>query len=137
MHTLCVVSVRMVLWRRQSSVWAAVVLAVVVAGLVHVLGCAHGPQDDGVGRADSLLSATSVPLEHASVKPSRDAEAEECAGVDAPAWMPGAVVTAPSIGAAVQAVEYATVRQSAPSRVVPRAGPEQGRALAELGVWRT
>lgn len=137
MHTLCVVSVWKVLRRRQSSVWATVVLAVVVAGLVHVLGCAHGPQNVGAGRVDSLLSATSVPLEHSSAKQPHDAEHAECAGVDAPGWVPGTAVATPGVGAATQAVECATVRQPAPPVVVPRAVPGQGRALAALGVWRT
>jgi hypothetical protein len=135
-HTLCAVSVWLMLQKRQSA-WAAAVLAVVVAGLVHVLGCAHGPQDDGVGRADSFLSAASTQTEHISVAPSRGAEPAECTGADAPGWVPGAAVAAPATGTSVEAVEDATAGQLRPPCMAPRAGPQRVQARSVLGVWRT
>ncbi|MFJ2111956.1 hypothetical protein ACIOEX_08600 [Streptomyces sp. NPDC087850] len=127
------------------------VLATVLAGLLHLLGCAHGPQFSGLPRADTPVAVadlTPVPTGH-SVRTTRTVELSErggaaaCTGVDEPAAAgPRAPLPAPpTTGAGV--VPAGGARCEPPrSREPDSAGDdrdhaEHSRTRAVLGVWRT
>ncbi|MEE1792190.1 hypothetical protein PUR28_15660 [Streptomyces sp. BE308] len=134
------------------SVPRLLVLITVLAGLLHVLGCAHGPQAAGMPRADTVaaVAATTSPNVHpagASVAAVAAAlcdhgAAVECTGVDEPAEAgPRADLPAPPAADDGLLPGEGACRQAAKSRARWCAGgahpAEHSRARAELGVWRT
>ncbi|MFE9252239.1 hypothetical protein [Streptomyces sp. NPDC007088] len=132
---------RSVLWR--------LALVTVVAGLLHLLGCAHGAQAAGLPRTDSLpvAAAAAFPHTHPAVvsapAPCDHGTAVGCAGVDEPAAagprtglpVPPATGGGPLMAAPAPA---APGRSRASRRGEGGEGPaEHGRTRAVLGVWRT
>ncbi|WP_198358383.1 hypothetical protein [Streptomyces fildesensis] len=127
----------------------ASVIAVVLLGLVHLLGCAHGPQLTGGSHTDTVPITTSA---HAQSAANASAEGSrppshptvECSGEDTPA-VAAQRITAPAAPAPVDTTPalspaQATLRQiatSAPPRAGPGEGATQARTRAVLGVWRT
>ncbi|QUW85703.1 hypothetical protein SMIR_42465 (plasmid) [Streptomyces mirabilis] len=127
----------------------ASVIAVVLLGLVHLLGCAHGPQLTGSARADTVpitTAAHALSAANASAEGSRlpSHPTVECSGEDTPA-VAAQRVTAPAAPMAVcTALALSPVEASLLEMVMaapPRAGPGEGgapgRRRAALGVWRT
>ncbi|MCX4681112.1 hypothetical protein OG413_38570 [Streptomyces sp. NBC_01433] len=127
------------------------VLITVLAGLLHVLGCAHGPQAAGMPRTDTVaaVAATTSPNAHpagASVVAAPalcgHGAAAECTGVDEPAEAgPRADLPAPPAADDGLLPREGARWQGAKGRARCRAGgahpAEHSRARAELGVWRT
>ncbi|MEU0352759.1 hypothetical protein ABZ302_39025 [Streptomyces sp. NPDC006237] len=126
------------------------VLLVLLAALVHLLACAHGPTYSAAGRADSLL-AVSTSCAHQMEPPQQtalqtapaDGDTPQCWGSDEPP------VPAPrDIALTVEAAQDALPSEDSGARLtpVPRAayalledpGPSSdGQSRAWLGVWRT
>ncbi|MFF9482800.1 hypothetical protein [Streptomyces sp. NPDC014733] len=118
-------------------------LFVVLAALVHLLGCAHGPAPEAGARVDSLaVSArwatdTAVPAADAAHR-SPGPEADHCPGADVPPRLhPEPTLTFPDGAPAEPVVLASTVAPA--GRPVPavagtRAPPPRERAV--LGVWR-
>ncbi|MFJ1756094.1 hypothetical protein [Kitasatospora sp. NPDC088134] len=115
--------------------------AVLLAVLVHLLMCAHGPGDGGSRPsvdAVSVVAVAPVACSASSAADHQDGDGHraECAGFDQP-------VTAHQEPAGVEepaAAGTADVPVGVPPRVppAPRAVPgDGGRARAVLGVWRT
>lgn len=118
-------------------------LFVVLAALVHLLGCAHGPAPEAGARVDSLVASARWAVD--AVTPAADAvhrcpgpEREHCPGADVPPRLqPGQSLVFPD-GVPDEPVVAAS--GAAPSgRAVPAAGgtrapPPWERAV--LGVWR-
>ncbi|MEV7211933.1 hypothetical protein AB0O31_02395 [Kitasatospora cineracea] len=123
---------------------AVAVIAVLLAALLHVLVCAHGPL--GAGAADALPAGAArcavaaaaggggAPAGHSHDGGRRDA----CTGADQP-------VTVHQPGSSVEAPAELAVSAPVPDGA-PRAGgadvPAEvrgagGRGRASLGVWRT
>ncbi|GHE39892.1 hypothetical protein GCM10018771_20620 [Streptomyces cellulosae] len=126
-------------WR---TAWTAAVLGVVMAGLVHVLACACGPEPIGQAGADSLplvamaASAGESPTQSASKSPHRP----QCTGTDAPVMVDQEPYTATPEAVSDAAARADEVKPAV--AVSGRAGPagcgsagERERAV--LGVWRT
>ncbi|MGW7417277.1 hypothetical protein [Streptomyces sp. NPDC054863] len=130
------------------------VLVTVLAALLHVLGCAHGPQPAGLERTDTLTAVAPTASERA-VAPVRSAGeptpaapgygsgAPQCADEDEPATAgPQVTVPAHPLNAAAR-VPRTDGREPVPGRA-PRcgregghSGQEHGRVRAVLGIWRT
>ncbi|MFD9816096.1 hypothetical protein [Streptomyces sp. NPDC059080] len=118
-------------------------LFVVLATLVHLLGCAHGPAPEAVARVDSLALSTRWAVE--DVAPAGDAvhrspgpEEVHCPGADAPQRLhPEQSLTfpdgAPAGPGALPSVGAPTGR-TVPVAAGTRALPPWERAV--LGVWR-
>ncbi|WP_329503653.1 hypothetical protein RFN58_35190 [Streptomyces iakyrus] len=125
-------------------------LVVLLAALVHVLACAHGPAPTGAARADAILTAsvTRVPPSEPTGDPARwqAAPAEDspvqCWGTDEPTVQPPRDI-APAADAPQEAqpavhadASLVSVRGGPPSQ--PDLGtPPVQRERARLGVWRT
>ncbi|WP_159042106.1 hypothetical protein [Streptomyces sp. TP-A0875] len=128
------------------------VLVVLLAALVHLLGCAHGPTPGPAPRADALAAAPAAPGGLLPPEPPR----AEAAGHGAPAsgtWSPcgdadqptvrgprepepagAGLSAAPAAGAPAVLSPAAPGQPSGPARA---AAPDAGRTRAGLGVWRT
>ncbi|WP_183091261.1 hypothetical protein [Streptomyces radicis] len=141
----------MVCGTRRSAPWLAAALLVVVAGVVHLLACAHGPGGAGQGRVDALALASAAPA-HAHLPPGGSAEATAgcathhgaaCEGADEPAApaeressapQPGGEQSTLAVPPGVGACQ-APVGRSPAFACGRAADPGAGRAA--LGVWRT
>ncbi|MFJ2740821.1 hypothetical protein ACIO3O_14235 [Streptomyces sp. NPDC087440] len=128
---------RPVLWR--------LVLITVLAGLLHVLGCAHGPQFSGAVPADTVTGAASYAQEvsyapEASPVCTHGADAG-CAGDDEPAASTGRTdLPLPALGEGLSMPWSGAGPwgQEGSAAVVLGSSPgDRGRARAVLGVWRT
>ncbi|MEW2221530.1 hypothetical protein AB0939_19920 [Streptomyces sp. NPDC006990] len=138
-------SVGMTPGKPRGPVRAAVLFAVVLLGVLHVLGCAHGAQAPTGARADSFsATAGASPQGRTGAPALRSADehrhgSAECSGVDEPGVVgQGSPVPGPqdepaaATGAAVPVEVPATSRSDR-----PRAGPRGERLRAMLGVRRT
>ncbi|UNO43520.1 hypothetical protein [Streptomyces sp. MST-110588] len=132
---------------RRPTGPAAAVLAVVLVGVLHVLGCAHGPQSGAGARTDAFAGASWTAssdgpesFDRASgPAPSHGGVSPECDVVDPPGLSGGrAAVAAPAcVGvAAVPVMVPPPGRWAAGAARQPRAGPLGERLRAALGVWR-
>lgn len=129
---------------------AGAALVVLLAALIHLLGCAHGPTATGIGTADTLLATTaswaraSTPAGDASEQSApRPGESQEhCDGGEEPTVQPPRDI-APPVPAA-----NGVLPSGADTGVLGPPGPglppgsarrpaRPGRARARLGVWRT
>ncbi|MFE9390543.1 hypothetical protein [Streptomyces sp. NPDC006784] len=123
----------------------AVLFAVVLLGVLHVLGCAHGAQSPTGARVDSFsATAEASPQGRTDAPALRSADehrhgSAECAGVDEPGvTSQGSAVLGPqgepatAVGAAAPVAGPTTSRADR-----PRAGPRGERLRAMLGVRRT
>ncbi|MFJ3895563.1 hypothetical protein [Streptomyces sp. NPDC090083] len=137
----------------RSVARTGAVLLVLLAALIHVLDCAHGPTAAPTGRADTLFSASSLRCGPAPELPHRpatgqtapeDGDGTHCWGLDGPTLQPSRDVTVaePAVhglplaahpGTRPQPTAAAALRRSAP---VPGT-PSSDQARARLGVWRT
>jgi hypothetical protein len=142
--------------RTRTGHRAGAVLAVLLAALVHLLCCAHGPASAATGRADTLAVVTAAapcgppagPHGHAprSAEGGEGHDDAECRGADEPGvqaprgLQPASDAAVPhhTGGAdpgALPAALAAPPRHAAHSRPPLPAPTGQGRA--RLGVWRT
>ncbi|WP_353945245.1 hypothetical protein ABII15_29240 [Streptomyces sp. HUAS MG91] len=123
---------------------AGAALVVLLAALLHLLACAHGPAPDGAGRADTI-AATSAVASHGTTTPHRtdgsgDGDAR-CRGMDEPTAQPPRDRTPAETVRSASATEphlFSPVptRERHPGAVRhPECSPSQDRA--RLGVWRT
>ncbi|MFF2408110.1 hypothetical protein [Streptomyces sp. NPDC058092] len=135
--------------RRHSRSAATAVLAAVLAALVHVLVCAHGPEFGRAAVSDSLaVAAAVVPAVPASGPVSAPAVGErglrfaDCTEGDDPGVLSRdvRVTPAPEVTALANTVApepLAVARRRAPEAGAPEDHGEQQRVRAVLGVWRT
>ncbi|MFD8789351.1 hypothetical protein [Streptomyces vinaceus] len=141
-----------VMRRRLWSSALPAVLAVVLAALVHILACAHGPELGRAASSDSLpVSAEAAiadgrplpaPADTAGTGEERDMRFADCAGADEPG-VPSRELSAPPEPDAVASVRavprqpVATAGHAGQSRGSPGHHEEQQRVRSVLGVWRT
>ncbi|MFE7352282.1 hypothetical protein ACFU8Q_03540 [Streptomyces sp. NPDC057543] len=141
----------MLVLRRHSRSAATAALAAVLAALMHVLACAHGPDLGRAAVSDSLpvpaaaAGRTAVPASGPVSAPGageRGLRFAECAGGDNPGVLSRDVCVAP----APEAIAPASAVEPEPLAVALRSAPEAGasgnhgeqqRVRAVLGVWRT
>ncbi|ALV33528.1 hypothetical protein AS200_16895 [Streptomyces sp. CdTB01] len=127
-------------------------LLVLLAALLHILDCAHGPMAGPSGRADALLLTSSVSCEQGpeasqrttdrQTAPAQDSRVH-CWGLDEPTLQPprDVALTVPTVHGAPPSehlgaqppLALPALRGSPPTPGAP--SPEQTRA--RLGVWRT
>ncbi|MFD7292923.1 hypothetical protein ACFV9W_06505 [Streptomyces sp. NPDC059897] len=126
---------------RRAGTWAGAVLVVLLAALLHVLCCAHGPASAGSGRADTVAAVSyAADHDHAACAPAHEG-GEECRGADEPS------VQAPrGIQVDPDALQFTVPRAEVDGAAALRYGPPPDGtrgplpALNErsrLGVWRT
>ncbi|MFE7979458.1 hypothetical protein [Streptomyces shenzhenensis] len=144
----------MVAWsvrrERRPRSRAGAALVVLLAALIHLLGCAHGPVSAGAARADTPLSATaacgpvSPPPAVAVTQPAPPSGGDlaHCRDGDGPTVQPPRDIASPvpAVDGAAPAVAAAD-KLPAP-KTGPPAGPAPGpatagRSRARLGVWRS
>ncbi|MEU9618077.1 hypothetical protein [Streptomyces sp. NPDC048155] len=139
----------LVMRRHSRSSTLPAVLAVVLAALVHVLACAHGPEFGRVAMSDSFpVAAAAVIAVPASSPVSAPVAGEQglrfadCTGGDDPSVLSRDVYVAPApeVMASTSTVEpepLAVAWRRAPVEGAPGDHGEQQRVRAVLGVWRT
>ncbi|CAM5486304.1 hypothetical protein GCM10010329_68240 [Streptomyces spiroverticillatus] len=124
----------------RPALWR-LVLVTVLAGLLHLLGCAHGPQASGAVRADTLpgTSASAYPPPTAAVSsPCTHGTDAGCAGDDEPAASSSRTDLPPPALVERPVLDRAAVRREASVGLSPLPdGGDPGRVRAALGVWRT
>ncbi|WP_435208983.1 hypothetical protein [Streptomyces sp. bgisy034] len=131
----------------RSASRTGAVLVLLLAALLHVLACAHGPTPAGEVRADTpLVAAVCGQTPHDQQQagtgqsaPYHDSDAH-CWGGDEPTVQPPRDVT-PALPVVHDAVPGGhTAVPAPPSRPGPApvafGGPSAGHARALLGVWR-
>ncbi|MBA2810239.1 hypothetical protein E0500_023300 [Streptomyces sp. KM273126] len=128
----------------------AVVLAL-LAALMHVLACAHGPTSTAAGRADSVLLKSSATCGQATEQaqqttarqtPPAHHSGVRCWGLDEPTVQPPRDVTLadPTVQDAASAghLDDQPNASSALQHSPPTPGvPSAGQTRARIGVWRT
>ncbi|WP_329377984.1 hypothetical protein [Streptomyces sp. NBC_01716] len=134
---------------RRAGWWALACLLTVLAAVVHIFVCAHGPQSPGAGGADSLSAVRPVAAPalvvhggSASVDADRAADGSvfaHCPGADQPGWVQqDSQLKPPAMVVRAETVVLPTGVSCAGSRAGSaggrRAPPDDGRA--GLGVWR-
>ncbi|MCX5418062.1 hypothetical protein [Streptomyces sp. NBC_00059] len=126
------------------------VLVTVLAGLLHMLGCAHGPQAAGLPRPDTLAAVTAAaPHGHADAPADVAAGEDLCShgagagcGVDEPAAAgPRADLPAPEAEGGLVLSGCGAWWQALASQASCAAGPGghhagHTRTRAALGIWR-
>ncbi|MCX4919974.1 hypothetical protein [Streptomyces sp. NBC_00687] len=126
-------------WR---TVWTAALLGVVMAGLVHVLACACGPEPGGRAGADSLplVAMAASAGESATQAASKSPDRPQCTGIDPPVMLDQHLD--PAMPEAVSEAAARADEAKSAVAVSGRAGPAgcgnaRERERAVLGVWRT
>jgi hypothetical protein len=131
-------------YRPRPALWR-LVMVTVLAGLLHVLGCAHGPQVSGAAQADTLpgvaasVSAYAPPAVVVATLCTHGSDTG-CAGDDEPATSAGrADLPVPALGGGLVECGAAGVRRMPGLQALEGDGGcrAQSRARAALGVWRT
>ncbi|WP_405961249.1 hypothetical protein OG235_36935 [Streptomyces sp. NBC_00024] len=126
-------------------------LLVVLAALMHVLICAHGPTSTAAGRADSVLLKSSATSGQATEQAQRTTAREaapahnsgaKCWDLDEPTVQPPRDVTLaepPDHDAAF--AEHLDAQPTASPSLQPSpptpGEPSAGQTRARIGVWRT
>ncbi|MER6628005.1 hypothetical protein ABT301_07180 [Streptomyces sp. NPDC000987] len=136
-------------WSGRSVARTGAALLVLLAALVHLLACAHGPTSEAAGQADALPAASvgcaqhlGPPSDTAGRQPAPgDGTSPHCAGLDEPP------VQAPRDAAlALEVIQCARPLEDLGARLAaPAARPSSvehgpsstGRSRSSLGVWRT
>ncbi|MFF7467641.1 hypothetical protein [Streptomyces sp. NPDC008092] len=136
----------------RSVARAGAVLLLLLAALLHVLDCAHGPNADPSGRTDTLLPASSAscapapgPMQRTTAQQTAPGQegAGHCCGADEPTLQPPR-----EVALAVPATAHGTPAAPHPGAPPParpaprhaRPAPDAaspGETRARLGVWRT
>ncbi|MEV6171839.1 hypothetical protein AB0L99_26960 [Streptomyces sp. NPDC051954] len=131
--------------------WTGATLVVLVAALVHLLACAHGPASAGPGRADAILVVSTAswgqPSQTAVGTSAKGLDSTEgggvhCWGPDETAAGPPRDIT-PTAQAALhvlpsEGIDALTgVVPARPSRCPDPAVHPVQQERARLGVWRT
>lgn len=131
---------------RSVSMTGAALL-VLLAVLVHVLACAHGPTPTADARTDTFLTISSAgpqpPVANSTAEQTAPAHdnGTRCSGLDEPTVQAPRALT-------VETVHETLVVAPVGAQLAPRAGPLQvsrsclhlpsgGQLRARLGVWRT
>lgn len=138
-------------WRR-SWPWAGAVVVALLATLLHLLACAHGPTTIEAVRSDSLLLTSSTvygqlpadeqrePAAAGQSSPTHDTE-EHCCSLDGPTAEPPrpcghpAVAPTPDAPSDVPSADHAVSAPSDTGLAQPLLSAGHFRAC--LGVWRT
>ncbi|MFF2328685.1 MULTISPECIES: hypothetical protein [unclassified Streptomyces] len=132
----------------RAAPWR-LVLVTVLAGLLHLLGCAHGAQAAGLPRADSLpavgavssphthpvAAATSTLCDHGAAVGCTDVDEPAAAGPRADLPVPpatGGGLLIPDPAGTMPARSRAPCGNEGSGAIA-----EHSRARAVLGVWRT
>ncbi|MFF0227295.1 hypothetical protein [Streptomyces sp. NPDC004629] len=130
---------------------AGAALVVLLAALVHLLGCAHGPLPAGSVRADTPLlveaACGQVPPPPPVVTVTRPAppsgdDLAQCWDTDEPTVQPPRDIASPVPAVDEAAAPAAADDESPTAGTGPPAGPAPGpaaagRSRARLGVWRS
>lgn len=136
----------------RSVARTGAVLLVLLAALVHVLACAHGPTATRAGQADSLLLASSASCGQAPERserttarqtgPAHDSEVH-CWGLDEPTVQPprDVALAVPAVHVAPSAGHLGAQPPTVPSArgpSLPAPGVSSaGQTRSRIGVWRT
>lgn len=132
---------------------AGAVVVVLLAALLHVLACSHGPTVAPVLRADSLLQASAaacgqqLPDRHREATAGQSTPAPDkgahCRDLDEPTTQPlrDPGPAEPPLPVALP-FEFPDTHQAIPSPALHQSRPQStaspaGRTRALLGVWRT
>ncbi|MCZ1011000.1 hypothetical protein O1L68_34720 [Streptomyces lydicus] len=121
----------------------------VLAALIHVLGCAHGPAPAGTGRADTFLAVSSACSQVTETTEGTPAESPghgghgsaECSGADEPSVQAPRSIGAPEQSAVAPRPGDVAMVTGASAAVRPHvgndsAGAAHGHTRALLGVWQ-
>lgn len=124
----------------------------ILAALVHVLACAHGPTSGVAGRTDSLLPTSSVACGQAHEQPEQEAAQQttpahnsdaHCWGMDEPTVQPSRdiAVAVPKVhddpAAEDLGVQLLPASPASRSLSLTPGLPSAGKTRALFGVWRT
>ncbi|MFJ9710188.1 hypothetical protein [Streptomyces sp. NPDC101234] len=138
----------------RSRPWAGAVVVALLAMLLHLLACAHGPTTTEGAGVDSLLLASPTacgqlpaatprqPVVTDQSSPAQDPEGH-CCSLDGPTVQPPrpcdrpAVAPAPDAQSAVPSSDDAVMSLPAPGPAAARPPLSAGHTRARLGVWRT
>lgn len=136
----------------RSAAWTGAALLVILAALVHVLACAHGPTAGEAGRTDSLLLTSSVACGQAHERPDQTAAQQtapahdsgtHCWGMDEPTVQPSrdTATAMPEVHDDPAAEDLDVQLPPAPAALrslalIPGL-PSAGQTRARFGVWRT
>ena len=136
----------------RSVARTGAVLLVLLAALVHVLACAHGPTATPAGQADTLLLTSSTSCGQAP-EPSQQPTARHtspapnggvhCWGLDAPTVQPPRDVTlaVPAVHITPPSQHLGAQPPTAPPALqpsLPAPGVSStGQTRSQIGVWRT
>jgi hypothetical protein len=126
-------------------------LVVLLAALMHLLACAHGPGSTGADRADAIRVVSAVPLGQSS-KSAAETSAKgqdpteggghHCSNMDEPTTQPPRDIT-PLAEAAYHALPAEGIdtvpggAQTRPPRPPDPAASSVEQERSQLGVWRT
>lgn len=126
------------------------VVAVLLAALVHLLSCAHGPAPAGTARVDSLVAApascgqASTPVDGPAADQSAPAggDTTQCLGHDEPTTQPPrdsapATAALPTVLPTRHTDAPAGPAWAPPPPKQTLAAEPVGQSRARLGVWRT
>lgn len=135
---------------RRSSVWTGAVLLVLLAALMHVLGCAHGPVPTSAPRVDAV-PVVSAGCAHDSGQPQGSVGVQapaapdgtgHCVGPDEPTVQPPRDIERPSQADVMNQAARTTVPARPAPRCVRVSTSHRGtlstaQTRASLGVWRS
>ncbi|MET9831974.1 hypothetical protein ABZ078_22345 [Streptomyces sp. NPDC006385] len=136
----------------RSTARAGAALLVILAALVHVLACAHGPTAGAAGRADSLLLVSSAACGQAHERPEQTTAQQtapahnsgvHCWGMDEPTVQPprDIAVAGPAVhddpAAEHLGVQLPPAAPALQSLSLMPGLPSAGQTRACFGVWRT
>ncbi|MET9103688.1 hypothetical protein [Streptomyces antibioticus] len=126
------------------------VLLVLLAALVHVLACAHGPTATPTGQTDSLLLTSTASCGQAPERPQRTTAQQtgpahdsdvHCWGLDEPTIQPPRDVTlaVPTVHVTPSAEHLGAQPPppAAPAVQPTPCVPSPGQTRSRIGVWRT
>ncbi|WP_328690025.1 hypothetical protein OHA74_12885 [Streptomyces phaeochromogenes] len=128
------------------------VLLVLLAALVHVLACAHGPASTPAGQTDTLLLTSSASCGQTPEGPQQTTARQtgpahnsgvHCWGMDAPTAQPprDVTLTAPAVHIAPSAGHLGAPPPPVPPALqpsLPAPGVSSaGQTRSRIGVWRT
>ncbi|MFJ4714085.1 hypothetical protein [Streptomyces sp. NPDC088785] len=150
----------------RPGAWSGAALVVLLAALLHLLACAHGPAPAGVPRADTIaatghaagsaaartgpaLTPGPTTVAHATTAPPMDGDRDgdgRCRGMDEPTAQPPRDRTGAAIPRDAQSAEPHLAGLAPAPPPVRAAGapgppvcppPSPRQGRARLGVWRT
>ncbi|WP_420036165.1 hypothetical protein ACN2WE_31580 [Streptomyces sp. cg28] len=125
----------------RPGAWAGAALVVLLAALLHLLACAHGPVPDGAGRADTIAATSAVATHGTDGRGEGDVR---CRGMDEPTAQPPrdrtpaeTVRSAPAAEPRLSSPEPSRGLSAGAGRHTECSPHSPQRDRARLGVWRT